>query len=572
MHVDPRQTFPRRFVPTNADMGDWAQIEPLFHQLLARPLTTVAELEQMLLEQSELHAAIAEERTKRYIAMTSQTDDPVREAAYLHFVEEIDPKTKPLWFALERAYLASPARQALPMHRYGVMDRTVENDVTLFREANVPLETQEALLQKAYQKLIGAMTVTFQGREQTLQQMAKYLDEPARDLRQQAWELSARRRLQDKGALEGLFDQLLALRRQIATNAGFADYRDYAFRRRRRFDYTPQDCLAFHDAVERTVLPIVRTLREKRRRLLGVDQLRPWDLQVDPRQRPPLHPFTTAQELLTGSENIFRRVDPELGAQFRFMREEQLLDLESRKGKAPGGYQSTLEERRWPFIFMNAVGRDDDVRTLLHEGGHAFHQLAARTEPLAWYREPPLEFAEVASMGMELLASRHLEAFYPRPDERHRAYRSLLEENLEIYPWIATIDAFQHWIYTHPEHTPDEREAAWVTTFNRFSTTVNWTGFEDVRAYYWHRQLHLFLEPFYYVEYGIALTGALQVWRQSREDYRGAVQRYWQALALGGSRSLPELFRAAGATFRFDAATLAPLVDSLAEELARTET
>lgn len=569
--VDLRRTFPPRFVPAHADMGEWAQIEPLFRALLARPLTTVAQLEQMLVDQSELFAALAEERAARYIAMTSQTDDPVREAAYLHFVEEIDPKTKPLWFALEHAYLSSPARKTLAKDRYSVLDRTIENDVALFREANVPLETQEALLQKTYQKIIGAMTVTFQGREQTLQQMAKYLEEPDRDLRQQVWELVAKRRLQDQDRLEDLYDQLLALRKQIATNAGFADYRDYIFRRRRRFDYTPQDCLSFHDAVERTVLPLVRTMRESRRRELAVAPLRPWDMQVDPRRRPPLHPFTTGEELLAGTEDIFRRVDPELGAQFRFMRDEKLLDLESRKGKAPGGYQSALEERRWPFIFMNAVGRDDDIRTLLHEGGHAFHQLAAREEPLAWYRDPPLEFAEVASFGMEMLASRYLEAFYPQPEDRQRAYRALLEETLEIYPWIATIDAFQHWVYTHPGHSRAERATAWVETFQRFSTTIDWTGYEGIRAHYWHRQLHLFIEPFYYIEYGIAMTGALQVWLQSRKDYPGAVQRYWQALALGGSRTLPELFQAAGTIFRFDAATLAPLMAALTEELARTE-
>jgi len=568
MHVDPHRPFPRRFVPQDADMGDWTQIEPLFRELLARPLTTVEALEQALLDSSELSATIKEERAKRYIAMTSQTDDPVREAAYLHFVEQIDPKLKPAWFAFQQAYLRSPARKALPQVRYGVLDRFLENEVALFREANVPLETTDALLRKSYQKTVGAMTVTFQGEEQTLQQMAKYLEEPNRALRQQAWELVVARRLRDKNTLEELYDQMLVVRAKIAANAGFPDYRDFAFRKSRRFDYTPQDCLEFHDAVEHRVLPLVRTLREKRRRQLGVEPLRPWDLQVDPRHRPPLRPFTTAEELLTGTEGIFRRVDPELGEQFKFMRQEGLLDLESRKGKAPGGYQSSLEERRWPFIFMNAVGLDHDVRTLLHEGGHAFHQLASRDEPLILYREPPLEFAEVASMGMEMLAGRHLDVFYRQPEDQRRAYQALLEDMIEIYPWIATIDAFQHWIYTHPGHTRDARKTAWVETFNRFSTTVDWSGYEDARDYLWQRQLHLFVAPFYYIEYGIALTGALQVWRRSREDYGGAVQRYWQALTLGGSRPLPELFSAAGATFRFDAATLAPLVDALAEELA----
>ncbi len=569
MHVDVRRPFPRRFVPADADMGDWAHIEPLFRELLSRHPSTAEELEQALRDASELDAAIKHERTKRYIAMTSQTDDPVREAAYEHFVEHIDPKTKPLWFALQQAYLQSPTRKLLPVERYKVLDRTVENAVSLFREQNVPLGTQDALLRKTYEKTLGAMTVTFHGKEQTLPQMAKYLEEPDRAVRQQAWELVAARRLQDKDTLEDLYDQMLALRAQIATNAGFQHYRDYAFRRFRRFDYTPQDCLLFHDAVERTVLPLVRSLMEDRRRLLSVAPLRPWDLQVDPRHRPPLRPFATAEELVQGAEAIFRRVDSELGEQFKFMRDEHLLDLESRKGKAPGGYQESLEEYRWPFIFMNAVGREEDVRTLLHEGGHAFHQLAAREEPLLTYRHSPLEFAEVASMGMEFLAARHLDVFYKTPEDFTRAYRATIEDMIEIFPWIATIDAYQHWIYTHPGHTRAERRVAWLQTFDRFSPIVDWTGYEEARAYAWHRQRHLFVAPFYYIEYGIALTGALQVWLRSRQDFRGAVQRYWQALSLGGSRPLPELFAAAGATFRFDAQTLKPLVDALALELAR---
>jgi len=570
-YVDPRRPFPRQFVPAKIDLGDWAQIEPLFHRLLSRSLSTVEALERTLLDASELNAVIKEERAKRYIAMTLQTDDPVREAAYQHFVEEIIPKTKPLWFALQQAYLQSPARKSLPKTRYGVLDRIFENDAVLFREKNIPLETQDTLLRKSYQKTVGAMTVTFQGKEHTLPQMAKYLEEPDRALRQQAWELSTARRLQDAAVLDNLYDQMLVVRAQIAQNAGFRDYRDYVFRKFRRFDYTPQDCFAFHDAVERTIVPLVRRLREERRQLLGIASLRPWDLQVDPRHRPPLRPFATADQLVSGTEETFRRVDPDLGEQFKFLHEEGLLDLESRKGKAPGGYQSSLEERRWPFIFMNAVGLDIDVRTLLHEGGHAFHQLAAREDPLTLYRDPPTEFAEVASMGMELLAARHLDVFYKQPEEYRRAYRALLEDTLEIYPWIATIDAFQHWVYTHPGHTREARTAAWIETFTRYSPDVDWSGYEAARVSLWHRQLHLFVEPFYYIEYGIAQTGALQVWRQSREDYGAAVNRYRQALSLGGSRPLPELFGAAGATFRFDAPTLQPLVNALAEELSRAE-
>lgn len=569
MQVDPRRAFPRQFVPAGATMGDWAQIEPLFKQLQARPISSAEELEQWLFDCSELSAAIGEERSRRYIAMTTQTDDPVRETAYQQFIEDIDPKVKPYWHALEVVYLTGPYRRLLPMDHYGVMDRIVENNVALFRDANIPLETQDALLRKDYQKVTGAMTIAYQGEELTLQQAAKFLEEPDRKVRQELWDLVTARRLQDKEALEDLYDKMVALRTQIAANAGFTNYRDYAFKRRRRFDYTPQDCFQFHEGVERAAVPLCRTILEKRRRALGVDTLRPWDTLVDPRHRPPLRPFSNTDELVTGIEEIFRKVDPALGDQFHFMWAEKLLDLDSRKGKAPGGYQDTLHEKRWPFIFGNAVGRDDDIRLMLHEGGHAFHTLAAREHPLIHYRSTPLEFAEVASMSMELLAARHLDVFYRSPEDFKRSYRTTLEDAVTILPWIATIDAFQHWVYTHPAHTRDERRKAWAQIFRRFNPVVDWTGYEEAQAFLWHRQLHLFLSPLYYIEYGIAETGALQIWVRSLGNHREAVERYWQALSLGGSKPLPKLFEAAGANFRFDYETLAPLMDAVAEELAR---
>ncbi len=569
MQVDPRRAYPRRFVPAEAMMGDWAQIEPLFTQLQERPINSVEDLEQWLLDCSELSAAIGEERSKRYIAMTTQTDDPVREGAYQEFIEHIDPKTKPSWHALEVVYLHNLYRKLLRMDRYGVMDRIVENNVALFRDANIPLETQDALLRKDYQKVTGAMTIAYQGEELTLQQAAKFLEEPDRTVRQGVWELVTARRLQDKEALEDLYNKMVALRTQIAANAGFENYRDYAFKRRRRFDYTPQDCFQFHAGVERAAVPLVRKILEERKRTLGVDTLRPWDTLVDPRHRPPLRPFSNTDELVTGIEEIFRKVDPALGDQFRFMWEEKLLDLDSRKGKAPGGYQDTLHEKRWPFIFGNAVGRDDDIRLMLHEGGHAFHTLAAREQPLIHYRSTPLEFAEVASMSMELLAARHLDVFYRNPQDYRRSYRATLEDAVAILPWVATIDAFQHWVYTHPAHTREARQQAWVEAFRRFSQVVDWTGYEEAQAFLWHRQLHLFLSPFYYIEYGIAEIGALQIWARSRSNHREAVERYWQALSLGGSRPLPKLFEAAGAKFRFDYETLAPLMDAVAGELER---
>ena len=563
---------PRKFVPASADLGNWAEVEPLFNSLESRisTLSSVTDLERWLLDWSELSAALDEEGSKRYIAMTCHTDNPEAEKAYLHFVEHIEPALKPRQFKLEQLYLAQPARAQLPKQRYEVFNRHTEVHVELFREENVPLETEEAKLSQQYQKLSGSLTVQFQGEEKTLVQMGRYLEEPDRSLREQAWTLVAQRRLQEAEKFEEIFDQLVRLREQIARNAGFSNYRDYAFRARARFDYTPQECYAFHDAIEREVMPLLHKLHSERRSLLDLPALRPWDLAVDPQNLPPLRPFDQVETMVERTQRIFDQLDPNLSQGFRLMGTLKLLDLANRKGKAPGGYQSTLSESRLPFIFMNAVGVQRDVETILHEAGHAFHALATRDEDLYAYRHAPIEFCEVASMSMELLGNEFIGSFY-NPEDSRRARRDHLEGIIEIFPWIATVDAFQHWIYTHPGHTRGERTAAWLDLMKRFGGDVDWSGFELVRANLWHRQLHIFLHPFYYIEYGIAQLGALQVWANSRRDRAGALRDYQQALKLGGSRPLPELFQSAGCKFDFSAATVKPLMELIRSELDKLE-
>ncbi len=560
------EIFPHRWLPHEARFETWDEIEPWYRTLLARPIGSPGELEGWLFDLGELNAAVSQEGVKRYVAMTCQTDDPAREAAHLAYVRDVEPRLKPIQNDLRNKYLDSPHRSGLDEDRYRVFDRALENRRSLYREANIPRETELAELDQQYQKVIGAMTVTFRGQERTPAQMAPFLEETDRSLRQGAWELVAARRLADRDALDDLFDRMIALRGEIAREAGFGSFTDYAYRARERFDYGVAEAEAFQGAIEKVVVPLARRLQDERRATLGVPALRPWDLAVDPLGRPPLRPFGEVEKLAEGAEAIFRDVDPELGDQFAYLRAHGLLDLANRKGKAPGGYQTTLEADRLPFIFMNAVGVDGDVRTLLHEGGHAFHALASRGEPLAAYRESPIEFCEVASMSMELLGARDLALFYDEADAG-RSYRQLLEGIVTILPWIATVDAFQHWAYAHPDHTRDARRAAWVALLDRFGGSVDWSGYEDARASGWHRQLHIFLYPFYYIEYGIAQLGALQIWGRSLVDRRQAVAGYRRALAIGGARPLPELFRAAGARFEFTEASLGPLMDAIGREL-----
>ncbi len=563
---------PRRFLPAELQLGDWTHIEPCFDRLEARAAEcrTPAELENWLLDWSELAAALDEEGARRYIAMTCHTEEPEAEKAYLHFVENIEPNVKPRQSRLERIYVQHPLRRQLDPQRYCVFDRDTANRVELFRPENVPLETEEAKLGQQYQKLSGSLTVQFHGEEKTLVQMARHLEEPDRELRQQSWELVVTRRLQEADKFDALFDQLCTLRQQIARNTGFENYRDYAFRKLGRFDYGPQECFAFHEAVETEVMPLLRRLQAERRRHLGLASLRPWDLSVDVFNRPPLRPFAKTEELLERSQAVMDQLDPELAAGFRRMRQLHLLDLDNRKGKAPGGYQSTLAEARVPFIFMNAVGIQRDVETIFHEGGHAFHALASQGEDLYTYRNPPIEFCEVASMSMELLGNGFLEHFYSAPDS-NRARRMHLEGVLNVLPWIATVDAFQHWIYTHPGHSRAERRQVWVALMERFAGDVDWTGYQSGHANTWHRQLHLFLHPFYYIEYGIAQLGALQVWANSKRDQARALHQYKQALRLGASKPLPELFAAAGCRFEFGRDTMKPLMNMLHHELLLLE-
>ena len=560
--------FPRSFVPMDLDFAEWKYIEPLFLQLEHRVLDTKEELQQWLYDRSELMDVINEEGALRYIRMTCNTADKELEAAYFHFLEEISERVKEVDDRLKRKYLQALSRQLLPASTFAIMDRSFENDVALFREENLPLETEESKLSQNYQKLMGSLTVQFEQREQTLQQMGRYQEMPDRELREAAWKAVVERRGREREKLEGLFDQLLSVRQAIAHNAGFDCYRDYAFKRLERFDYSIEDCLRFHEGVEAAVVPLVRRMEERRREDLGLDRLRPWDLNVDPLNRPPLKPFSRVEELVEGCVEISGRVSPLFKDFLKSMRDLGLLNLDSRKDKAPGGYQSSLTEARLPFIFMNAVGIDSDVRTLLHELGHAFHVFATQNEVLGHYRHAPIEFCEVASMSMELLGGEFLNVFYPNAEEARRSRRKHLENVLDILPWIARVDAFQHWIYTHPNHNVDERRKFWLSLHDRFGGIEDWNGFELAQATSWHRQLHIFELPFYYIEYAIAQLGALQVWINSKKSFESAVTDYWAALQLGGSRTIPELFSRAKIRFDFGPSSLEPLMNAVEDELS----
>jgi oligoendopeptidase F len=560
----------RRFVPRGLEISDFAAVEKLYHQLLDRPLGSLADLRNWLVDFSELCAAVDEYGSRRYIDKSCHTEDEAILARYLHFVQEVEPRIKPLHFALQKKYLQSPLHKELENRKFAVLERRWQADVELFRDVNVPIETEITRRVTEYDQINGRMMVNFRGEELTLQQMARFLEDVDRPTRQEAWEASTRRRLVDREAIEANFEALLPMRVKLAVNASLPDYRAYQWIANKRFDYTPQDCLRFADAIADVCVPAVHRLDKQRAADLGLQKLRPWDTSVDPKGRPPLRPFDqkNIEGFVAGTREIFHQLSPELAGDFDQLRTHGNLDLQSRKGKQPGGYLMPLEESRQPFIFMNAAGIQRDVETLLHEGGHAFHQLAAADEELVFLRSAPMEFCEVASMSMELLGSEHLEVFYSAADAA-RARRSMIEMIIRFFPWMAVIDSFQHWIYTHPGHERQQRLATWLSLVGRFGSDLDWTGWEDARESLWHRQGHVFHTPFYYIEYGIAQLGALQLWMKAKTDPHGALAGYRSALALGGTRPLPELFKAAGIVFDFSVKTLRPLITALEDELQR---
>ena len=555
------------FVPSTFDASRWENIQPLYQALLDRTLKCPNCLEKLLLDRSELDAAISEAQANLYINMTRHTNDQAAKSAYLTFVEQVEPELKQISFEVDKKIAHSPHAAKLDQRRYGVLLRNLQADVELFRPQNIPLQTEETKLAQQYEETCGAMTVMFRGEEKTLPQMGKYLEETDRPLREEAWQAVAQRRFEDREKIDGIFDEMVQLRHQMALNAGFENYVEYAFKRKHRFDYTPEDCKTFHRAVEEICVPVLRQLNTERAAALKLQNLRPWDLAVDIKGRAPLRPFERADDLVEKTSRLFHEMNPSLGEMFDSLRQGDCLDLESRKGKAPGGYQYNRDRIRRPFIFMNAAGLHRDLNTMIHEAGHAFHSMLSAGDPLVEYRHSPTEFAEVASMSMELLAFPYLQTFYNSADAA-RAVRTHLEDLARMLPWIATIDAFQHWIYTHPQHTRQERAAQWLELDRRFGSAVDWTGLEPYRETFWQRQLHPFTVPMYYIEYGIAQLGALQLWLQFRRDRSKAIENYRRALSLGGSRPLPELFGAAELKFDFGPQTVKSLMSEVRAELA----
>jgi oligoendopeptidase F len=546
----------------------WENLSPIFNELAKRSIGSANELEQWLRDRSEIDALLEEDFAWRYIRMTCNTADEALLNSFQYFATEIEPNVAPLNDQLNRKFIESPFLAQLDQTKYAILIRGTKKALELFREENIPLQTTIQVEQQKYQGITGSMSVTLNRQEYTLEQAATFLKDTNRETRKNAWQAISNRRLVEKDTLNNLFNTLRSLRHQVAQNANFDNFRDYMFAALGRFDYTPEDCFQFHEAIEKTVVPVLAKHADARKKALGLSSLQPWDIEVDTSGKPALNPFKDGAELIEKSIACFGKLDPFLGDRLQAMKVNGLFDVESRKGKAPGGYNYPLAETGAPFIFMNSAGSFRDLTTMVHEGGHAIHTFVTADLELNDFKHCPSEVAELASMSMELISMDHWDEFFTNPEELNRAKQEQLKDVLKTLPWVAVVDQFQHWIYTHPEHSTEERSAAWKSIFERFGANfIDWTEHQEAELNLWQKQLHIFEVPFYYIEYGMAQLGAIAVWKNYKENPKKGLEQYLDALKLGYTKTIREIYETAGIKFDFSAAYIQELVSFVQHEL-----
>lgn len=563
----PKKT--RTYIPQDLSI-EWEKLEPILNELLERPIANVNELEQWLKDKSELEAALEEDFAWRYIRMSCDTANEALVKNFQYFATEIEPKISPVANLLNQKFNDSPFIEELDHDKYFVYIRAIRKAIEIYREENVELLTKLQVSQQKYQGITGAMSVTINDQEYTLEQAANFIKDTDRAVRQQAWEAIQQRRLVDKDDLNMLFDELITMRHQVALNAGFENYRDYMFQALGRFDYTPKDCYHFHEAIEKKIVPILKEQAEKRAELLGIEVLKPWDMDVSTTGKPALKPFKNGAELIEKTIACFNAIDPKLGQMLSIMKANQLFDVESRKGKAPGGYNYPLAETGAPFIFMNSANSFRDLTTMVHEGGHAIHTFLTANLELNDFKHCPSEVAELASMSMELISMDNWNIYFDNEEDLLRAKKEQLADVLKTLPWVAVIDQYQHWIYTNPDHNAADREEAFKQIYNRFGAGfTNWDGLEKEFGNTWQKQLHLFEVPFYYIEYAIAQLGAIAIWKNYKENPQKALQQYLEALALGYTKPINEIYETAGIKFDFSLGYIDQLASFVKEELEK---
>ncbi len=550
------------------DPYDLSQLKTWVEGLEAEKPQTAAELDEFLNKVDELNHKLRDTAAEIYIKMTCDTADKKIAEDFNAFQQNVSAYYAPKNNVFKNIALDSPAlgEWIAKKGKTGtLLEKILKNDRDLFREENVALGIEESQLGVEYRTTVGGMTVEFQGEEKTLPEMAVFMKDNDRSVREAAFRARNGKMLAHKQELNDLFDKLFVLRKKEAENAGYKNYRDYIHTAKGRFSYTVQDVLEFHTAVETEMIPLITELNQKRKDKLGVDKLKPWDMAV-PLDGKLLKPVSKPEDLIPKHIEMMNLVNPVFGRNFKAMDDTKLLDLFNRKNKAPGGYSYPLYKYGASFIFMNAVGLHSDLRTLVHEIGHAMHEFAQADLHYTSMLDLPMEAAELASMSMEMLSMPHWNVCYKDNDDFRKARYDQIEDALRFFPWCMVVDAFQQEIYTKAD-TAELREKAFLDVMDRFSAGVDWDGLKDEKTAQWLFQLHIFEVPFYYIEYGIAQLGALAMYRQYKKHPVQAVENYKKFLHLGHQVPLSDLYAEAGIELKFTREYIKDLVDFIREEL-----
>ena len=562
------QKLTRNFLPANFEITTWQSLEPFYKTLDEELINSANQLELWMKNRSELESIVSENMAWRYINMNCDTTNEKLVQSFEYFVTEIEPNIAPFTDKLNKKLIQNQYISALPKSKYDIYIRGIKRSIELFRENNIPLLVEINKLQQDYGKVCASMTIDIDGETVTLQKAAKHLESTDRVHRKMVYEKISKRRLQDKETLDSLLNNLINLRQQVSSNAGYKNFRDYMHDELGRFDYTVQDCFSFHESIKEVAMPIINTLSDERKKQLGVETLKPFDLAVDTSNLPPLKPFETATQLTNKTINTFGKIDSYFANCISTMQQMNYLNLDARIGKAPGGFMYPLMESGVPFIYMNSVGSQNDVVTMVHEGGHAVHSFLCAPLELSSFKNPPSEVAELASMSMELISMEHWDIFFDNQNDLKRAKIDQLEKVIETLPWVATVDKFQHWLYENKEHTNEQRKTEWkkiVTEYN--PTNIDFTGYEENLAYQWQKQLHIYEVPFYYIEYGMAQLGAIAVWRNYKLNPQKTIEQYKAALSLGYTVGIKEIYTTAGIKFDFSKQYVSELLNFVYDEL-----
>lgn len=555
------------FIPSDFAVKEWKSIEPYFYLLEAMPLTTEVELNQFLSYRSELEMAIDEDQAWRYIRINVDTQDENSKTEFEYFIDEIEPKVESWFNRIDRKLAASPS-MSIYEKQHVIPARSLKKNLEIFREENLTIFAELQKEEQEYGSIISEISLNIKGKVYTLQQAAELLQENDRGFREHVYCQILSKRSEKSEVFNELLSRMLRKRYQIAINAGYKNFRDYQHNNLGRFDYTVEDIYSFHQAISQEVGPLVYDILLNRKSKLGVDKLKPWDLQVDIEGKQPLRPFANTSTLIEKALECIGSVDEDFANIFRDLNKEKLLDLDSRFGKAPGGFNYPLHKSNRSFIFMNAAGSMSDFETLMHEGGHAFHAHYNNHWPLIDYMNTPAEIAELASMSMELISMEHWSTVLKDSSELKRAKSMLLEGAILVLPWIAVVDKFQHWLYKNPEHTHHERNLAWTNIYREFSSPIiDWEGVEEAFVFAWQKQLHIFEMPFYYIEYAFAQLGAIAIWKHYRENPELTLDHYKNFMQKGYSKTIPEIYKEAGIEFSFSQEYISQLMKFIKKEL-----